>query len=683
MVMLSVSAAREATTNAYRELHVAVGASPEQIAAAFRALSLQRALSVGVPAGDLADSPNHEHDADVRFQRQAVAYRFLSSLPLLNDAEYRAEHVLATLRPLPPVASSHEGAWRASAMLDVAITSMEQAQRAYGLPYTNYVISVHYWLHTHVVRRRYSEFEALHRALARTLPVLPALPARSWTYKLRLPSPGCARAQELTQYLMRVVSLLASRGLFSLDVMAFLAIDHVHVRAHEEALAVSVLARGLSSSSSRTSGSSGSDSGGGGGGGGGVYYILCSGWLLAWKKFVEAATSDSHDSGLQPSPPPPGRITNDHLLDPTTRAPKDGLSPARHYRCVNAATWRYFARVYGVRGRELPRKQPSIYAATAVDLATLAALVQPLIRGFLDRCLVRRRRTLVALQDPAAQTAAAIVLRRVALADRMAAVRSYVNVREFQTRHVAATKLQRAFRVFLLRSEHKLLLAESAVPPVDDGFQQLDEYLSLEEIGLLGASVDRRVKLAHFLVTLSKGVPIQKLRSRRKTPTWRLFQLNAIGSELDWRSTTRSHALAFADVVSVAIEAPVALKTGFGRRRSSAGVAQGVVLKYREARSGGRDSADDSTNDSRAGPLSEVRELILVCESACDCEALHFGLSALVAETQSRTALGASYVDGHGAIRKKVPHAKRLLHEAQELLLGPAKATAGSVVAVT
>ncbi|TYZ66202.1 hypothetical protein PybrP1_010439 [[Pythium] brassicae (nom. inval.)] len=662
MVTLSVSAAREATANAFDELRVAVGAPPEQIVAAFRALCLQRALSTGSPADDLPDAHNdHAHDADARFQRQAVAYRFLSSLPLLDDTEYRAEHVLGTLRPLPPVASSHEGATRASAMLDVAITSMEQAQRAWGLPYTNYVISVHYWLHTHVVRRRYSEFVALHRALAAKLPVVPALPPRSWAYKLRLPPPGCVRAQELTQYLMRVVALLAARGLFSLDVMNFLEVDHRRVRAHEEALAVSFLARSS-------------------GGSNGVYYIVCSDWLRAWKKFVEGGagdgsseTSASADPALA-APPPPGRISNDQLLDPVTRAPKDNLSPARHYRCVNAATWRYLARVYGVSGSTLPRKQPSIYATAAVDLAALAALVQPVVRGFLGRCAARRRRAHVALQDPSAQARASVALGRSALAARMAAVRRYVDVREFQTRHVAATKIQRAFRVFLLRAEHKLLLAESAVPPADDGFQRLEEYLSLEEIGLLGGG-DPRLKLAHFLVTLSKGVPVQKLRSRRKSPKWRLFQINAIGSELRWSSKARAHALAFADVASVAIEAPVMLKTAFGRRRSSAALAQGVVVKYRDRSSGraGRD-ADDASDDSRSRPsasnksASELLELILVCESACDCEALHFGLSALVAETQGRTAHGASYVDGHGAIRKKVAHAKRLLHEAQELL---------------
>ncbi|POM66059.1 Hypothetical protein PHPALM_18141 [Phytophthora palmivora] len=49
-------------------------------------------------------------------------------------------------------------------------------------------------------------------------------------------------------------------------------------------------------------------------------------------------------------------------------------------------------------------------------------------------------------------------------------------------------------------------------------------------------------------------------------------------------------------------------------------------------------------------------------------EVLYFGLRALVSEVSSRTADGATFVDGHGIIRKRVPHAKKLLREAHEVL---------------
>lgn len=63
-------------------------------------------------------------------------------------------------------------------MLDVAIPRVERAQRAFGLPYANYVLSVHYCLRRHVVRRRYREFRALHAVLATQLPVLPEVSQR-------------------------------------------------------------------------------------------------------------------------------------------------------------------------------------------------------------------------------------------------------------------------------------------------------------------------------------------------------------------------------------------------------------------------------------------------------------------------------------------------------------------------
>ncbi|GAB9471564.1 hypothetical protein Gpo141_00008770 [Globisporangium polare] len=635
--ILSVATAREVVANAYDELRVPVGAPPEQVASTFRALSLQRALGVHTTT-----SNTNDNDKPLLFQRQAVAYRFLSSLPLLDDHEYKPEHMLAMLRPLTPT-SSDEASERASSMLDVAITSMEQAQRTWGLPYTNYVITVHYWLRTHVVRRRYSEFLALHKVLLAKLPVVPTIPERKWGYKMRMPSGG-ERAQELTAYLMRVIAMLANRGLFSLDIMDFLEVDYRSVRSQEEALAVDLLTHAGSPN---------------------IYYIVSSGWLDAWKNFVQGdlGNSSNNQDGNSVSPPAPGKVSNDHLVDPTTNLPKNNLTPARHYRCVNCFTWAYFARVYGVNGPVLMRREPWIYGAQVVDVLAIALQTQRLVRGFLGRVRVRNRRNYLLLQEPEMEARIALVQRRAMLRERMAVVRKYVNIKEYQIRHVAASKIQRAFRVFLLRAEHNLLMAESAVPHVEENFQQIEEYYSLEEIGLIE---DSRFKLAHFLVTLNKGVPIQKIRSRRKSPKWRLFKINQIGSQLLWSSKKHSHALAFVDVVSVVIEAPLALKTALGRRKSGAAFAQGVVLKYK----GSADSTTTTTtnNNNSSSNNAELHELILVCESACDCEALHFGLSALVKETQTRVSDGASYVDGHGTIRKKYPHAKRLIREAHELI---------------
>lgn len=279
----------------------------------------------------------------------------------------------------------------------------------------------------------------------------------------------------------------------------------------------------------------------------------------------------------------------------------------------------------------------------------------------------------------------------------MEAVRGFVRVREFQARQAAARVIQRAFRRHNARAEHSLLLAESAAPDgaALDLMAQLDDHLTLAEIGLLPASpsdgpVDLRT--AHFLAALSHGVPLRKLRSRRKLPKWRLFSMDAIGAQLLWTSkrlqrrqqrrrfvltsamdASTTRALAFVDVLDVSAESPLKLKRAlFPSAASSQRAAAcefAVVLRYRE-------SADDGeggdTSDAKQQPTQATSgptmELILVCESAGEMDALRCGLRALVDEAAARVAGGAIYVDGHGVIRKKVAHAKRLLRAAHERL---------------
>lgn len=139
-----------------------------------------------------------------------------------------------------------------------------------------------------------------------------------------------ARAGALARYLERVLALLAARGRFSLDVMNFLEIDHARVRAEEEARAVALLATALPSKS--------------------LLYVVDAAWLDSWKRFVAEAAA------------PPGRISNDRLLErgaKTRRSRiKDQLAPAQHYRCINAATWTYLHAVYS-GGPALARRSPA------------------------------------------------------------------------------------------------------------------------------------------------------------------------------------------------------------------------------------------------------------------------------------------------------------------------------------
>ncbi|GMF20317.1 unnamed protein product [Phytophthora lilii] len=640
MAVLPLAQVKEVTVCAFEVLQLPVGASEEQVVARFRSICLTRVLSAPSESSDSSDPTNPKanvDDGDERFQRQAVAYRFLCSLPLLAGVEYRAEHLLPTLRPLDPMGSSNEAKEHASAMLDVSIASMERAQQVGRLPYTNFVLRVHYCLRRHVVRRRYSEFLALHSLLESKLPVLPQLPERNWVYALRMPP--AERARRLGSYLQRITTLLAARGVFSLEVMAFLEIDVARVRGEEEALAVDILSR-----ASRNGGEN-------------VFSIVQSNWISAWKRFVM-----THKL-------PPGPIANHNLLEAPvpesiSRRPKEGLVAAQHYRCVNGSTWRFWHLIYG-GGPAIRRQTPSLYGQPACDLTTLAVLVQRLVRGFLARRAMRRARIQQKLHDPGTCQTVAAKARHRTLEARLDIVRQYVEVREFQTRHVAAMKIQRAFRIFLLRAEHALLLAESAVPDsaTTQGLQQIyDDRLALEELALVE---DPALRLAHFLATMLAGVPLRKLRARHKIPVWRLFRLDSIASELRWSSSasTVTHAMPFANVEKLTMETPLVTKgpslvrrmslsvgfeDGAAQRDVAADTSHAVVITYREG--------------------GVKRELMLICEGPGEMEVLYFGLSALISETSSRTADGATFVDGHGIIRKRVPHAKKLLREAHVLL---------------
>lgn len=619
---LPIERVKDVIADPYTELQVPVGSSMDKVVAAFRQVALVRAVA-----------PNGTSAMDLEaFQRQAIAYRFLFSLPIDQGRVYNPDDILAMLRPLD-AQGPEEGLERASPLLEVHIASMEQAQRAWQLPYTNYVITVHYCLRKHVVRRRYREFLALHQTLQSKLPVLPALPESSWREKLSMSS---ERAQALSEYLSRVVRMLANRGLFSMDMMAFLEINYAKVRAEEEAFAMDYLSRQ--------------------GRGANQYYMIPSPWLATWKRFLVAGNQ------------PPGKIPTHALLDRTTRAPRPFLSAGKHYRCINAHTWEYLERVYG-GGPRIVRRSPSLYAEPSLDIMTSAITAQRLVRGFLGRVHARRHRNYLLAQNPIVAARIQRSQSRKQLEDHMARIRKFVEIKESQIRHVAAIKVQRVFRAYLLRAEHRLLMNESAVPTVQENLEHVEDYLPLEEIAMLR---NHRLRLAHFVLTMTKGVPLQKTRSRRKAPKWRLFKINDIGSQLVWCSQQHSSSIALVDCIEVSVERPFVLlssrRPSWGLRKSSVAMSfdQAVVVQYQED--------------------NQTLELILVCESSLEADALCYGLEMLIQETKCRARSGETYVDGHGIIRKKVPHAKLLIRQAKDVLdqhYGATKMRSGSMVSLT
>ena len=146
--------------NAWQDLGIEVNSPANRLVEAFRSLSIKYAIE-----------PKYATSAAPKFHTKAVAYRFLNSIPIPSKVRYKPTDILPLLRPVEQSLDTKH--LRAARLLDVSIATMERAQKSFEQPYVNYVINVHYCLRKHVVRRRYSEFVALHSALSRKMPVIP------------------------------------------------------------------------------------------------------------------------------------------------------------------------------------------------------------------------------------------------------------------------------------------------------------------------------------------------------------------------------------------------------------------------------------------------------------------------------------------------------------------------------
>ncbi|ETW03339.1 hypothetical protein, variant 1 [Aphanomyces invadans] len=503
--------------NAWDELAIPSGSSVDRIVSVYREICLKRALGMEV---------------DKEFFKKAVAYRFLNSIPLARK-EYRADDILPLLHSLDAQGdiTDPSRSVRACAMLDVSIGCMERAQSPWHLPHVNYVINVHYCMRKHVVRRRYTEFQALHNALMQKLPVIPHLPEKSWRYKLIMPSD---RARDLVLYLSRVIQLLTYRRLFSTDIMAFLDINFCKVRSEEEALSADALNRIAPVLE------------------GSIVFLVGSSWMSQWRNFV------LDKDGMSP----PGPISNEDLLDEHGMPKKHMVAP-RHYRFLSAPAWKFFWLIYR-GGPEITRNTKTIYAPTVLSPDMACLKIQTYVRGFLARSQARRRRRSLGLRRPIMERSYEAMETLHRTEQKMQNIQSLLQLKVTQNRHSAAVTIQQAYK----RYKHRVLYADdipvkietTVVPEVEV------DYFTLQEIGLID---DDETRLVQFIHTMQKGVAILKLSSRYKpTPKLKFFKLDRIGSQLMWtcKAKPTPKSIVLAHVQRIAIEAPVALKSVLGLR---------------------------------------------------------------------------------------------------------------------
>ncbi|KAF0682952.1 Aste57867_24965 [Aphanomyces stellatus] len=591
--------AHDVAANAWDELGIPAGSSVDRIVAVYREICLKRALGM---------------ELDKEFFKKAVAYRFLNSIPLARK-EYHSTDILPLLQSLDATGDDDDASRsvRACAMLDVSVSCMERAQCPWQLPYVNYVINVHYCMRKHVVRRRYTEFLALHEALMKKLPVIPNLPSKSWQYKLTMPSD---RARDLILYLSRIIQLLSHRRLFSTDIMAFLEIDYCRVRSEEEGLCADALNRIAPVLD------------------GSLVFLIDAAWMTKWRNFV------LDTGGMFP----PGPISNHELLDDDGEPKKHMIVP-RHYRFLSPSAWKFFYLIYR-GGPDLPRNNKNIYAPRALSPEMAALRIQTLARGYLARVQADTRREALGLQRPIMERTLE-AMEKVQMTDRkMENIRTLLEMKVTQIRHSAAVTIQQAYK----RYRHRVIYGNDLPVKVesDDKPDMTVDYFTLDEIGMIEDDVTRFVQ---FVNTLQKGVAIRKLSSRYKTkPKLKNFTLDRIGSQLMWTSKWKPtpKSIVLAKCKRIAQESPVVIKSVFGTLvKMQTPLEHGVVLTLREK--------DTLTQNNK--------EVVLVADSARAADALFFGLQILITEGQE-SLKAPNRFDSDGVMRRQLVHAKDVIRQA-------------------
>ncbi|KDO34816.1 hypothetical protein SPRG_18947 [Saprolegnia parasitica CBS 223.65] len=569
---------REIAANAWDELGLTAGSPVERIVQVYREISLKRSLGI---------------ELDIDFYKKPLPYQASDILPLLHSMDASVDD---------PVEHPSRSI-RACAMLDVSMACMERAQSPWQLPYVNYVINVHYCMRKHVVRRRYSEFKRLHEALMHKLPVIPTLPIQTWKYKLAMPAD---RARDLIVYLSRIIQLLVNRGLFSVDIMAFLEVDFGRVRAEEEGVSAECLNRMNSSVL------------------GSIVFMIDAEWMQRWRKFVLG----NHETA------PPGPISNTNLLT-EHMTPRKNLHTPRQYRCLSAAAWKFFYTIY--RGEpEISRSTKDIYGPHVLSAEMACLKLQALARGFLARIRAHRRRLSLGLQHPEAERTLETFCQLQAAERKTRHIKLLVEMKQVQVRHRAAHVVQRAYRQYrerLLQNHERPVKVETGTTLVAAA-----DYFTLAEIGMIE---DDHTRFIHFVHTMQSGVSIKKLSSRYKhTPKLKFFSVDRTGAQLQWTYPAKSgrKTLIFAECSSISLESPIVLKSRIGLSVKQT-LEHGVVLATPE------------------------KEVVLVCDSKCEAHALLFGLRILMDEGKVRVAAPLR-MDAYGVMRRNVPHAKDVIREA-------------------
>jgi hypothetical protein len=271
------------------------------------------------------------------------------------------EGILPQLRPFRSKGIDCHPYYRGCAMFAIEYEDYETSfdDENSTMPHTSYIFTVFYCMRKYQVRKRYSDFVALHREFQKELLLLPSFPEAEIAHKMLMGS-RLERGTQLAHYVQRIHDSLASRALFSPRLMDFLNIDFRRVHSEEEGQLLLLL------DSTQLPPKS-------------VWHIVDENWLRKWRLFMMGRGPRRYF--------PPGRVTNESLLlNPTNvrSRPKDGLELGVQYRAVNFNVWTLIWRAYS--GLSIPRKGKDIYTDRGLGEADAIVRVQSCVRKFISRC---------------------------------------------------------------------------------------------------------------------------------------------------------------------------------------------------------------------------------------------------------------------------------------------------------
>lgn len=276
--------------------------------------------------------------------------------------DFQAHYILPILRPIGSDSKSKD--YRACQMLTVSMVDYRTTVRFAIIPKTIYIFDVHYVMRRHKIERDYESFQSLNNELSKELLALPLLPE--------------ADGEKLAEYLMRIHSMLAHKGVFSPRLMSFLDIDYQRVQTEEEGAIIQLLDSAIRPPNT-------------------VWYMIDEQWLVKWRKFVLGRGPRRYL--------PPGRISNQFLVDELRKNRKD-IAKAKDYRCVNFNVWRFYELVHG-GGPTIARQEQDIYSAKGISFLHAIILVQNRIRIYLCR---RQRMLLYMKRLSTCQVAKAVIV---------------------------------------------------------------------------------------------------------------------------------------------------------------------------------------------------------------------------------------------------------------------------------